>query len=231
MPNLNQVSLAILCGGRSQRFGTDKGLYAATDHEPLVVRAINSLGVNFSEINVIVRDDDQKQIYRRTLSEHVCFNGKEGVQVLADEDEQDQPPRAAISGIVTALKVSRAPYALTVAVDQFRIRAQDLDILCTSLETFSRLRSKPAVAYTNKLQGDVLPLPSLWPKDSLSRIEQCMERNILSIKAIMNHIPVIQFDPGRNYPFLIANANFQTDLNITSSATKRKEKPWPISLI
>ena len=231
MPKSNQVSLAILCGGQSQRFGTDKGLYAAADHEPLVVRAINSLSGNFSEINVIVRDNNQKRNYQRTLSKHGCFNGKESVQVLADEDEQEKPARAAISGIVTALKVSRAPYALTVAVDQFRIRAQDLDILCTSLETFSRLRSKPAVAYTNKLQGDVLPLPSLWPKDSLSNIEQCMGRNILGIKAIMNHIPVIQFDPGRNYPFLIANANFQKDLNINSSEAKHKEKPWPISLI
>lgn len=120
---------------------------------------------------------------------------------------------------------------MVLAVDQFRLREDDLETLCAGLDTFSKLPSKPAIAYTHRHQGDLLPLPSLWPKDCLRIVEQCMNDHILGVKAIMNHMPVIQFDPGRNYPFLIANANFQHDLEPTPVQHTRKERPWPISLI
>jgi molybdopterin-guanine dinucleotide biosynthesis protein A len=233
MEQLANVTLGILCGGRSQRFGSDKGLYRPDTASSLVVSAIERLAPGFSETIVIVHDEAQRELYEAELAEHLPIDALGHVRVVADRDYYQDPVRAALTGIAVGLQAIDTPYLLATAVDQIRIEHTDVAILCSNITALLSLPHHPAVAYLDPYQGGIMPLPSLWPRRGLPKVQALIREGIYELRATLENMSVIQFDPGRAFERIKSNANRKADLTPASTSRSAmdelREALWPIS--
>ena len=98
----HEVTIAILCGGRSARLGTDKGLYSPLGDEPLVARAVRLFSPFAREVLIVVRDDVQAATYLASLKQNLAGFELQCVRVVTDSMDQSAAPQAALSGITRA---------------------------------------------------------------------------------------------------------------------------------
>jgi len=172
------TGLALLCGGRSTRLGTDKGLFRPLADESMVARALRLLGNQFTEILVVVKDEEQAQLYRRELSGHDL----PGQSLLVVPDQS--ATSAALSGIEAALGATKLQAIVVLPVDQVGVRARHLDDLIAG---FSR-STAPAAAYLDTAASDILPFPSVWKKSSYERVAALREGGALSVKRALSEL-------------------------------------------
>ena len=167
----SSATLAILCGGRSQRFGTDKGLHAPLGDEPLVVRAIRLLQGAFTEILVVVRDEDQARIYEAVLKHHLAYALGAPWRIVQDITEHEADRRiysqapCALLGVSTALHHAKNSLIVAVPVDQIGVRPSHLRQLLDEGHDSDRPTSFVGD------DGTYLPFPSLWHKSHQARID------------------------------------------------------------
>ncbi len=234
MEQLANVTLGILCGGRSQRFGTDKGLFRPDGSPSLIVSAIERLAAGFSETVVIVHDEAQRELYESELAEHLPLDALGHVRIVADRDYYQDPVRAALTGIAAGLQAIDTPYLLATAVDQTRMEHPDLAILCSNITALLSLPHHPAVAYLDPYHGSIMPLPALWPRRGLPKVQALIREGIYELRATLESMSVIQFDPGRAFDRIKSNANRKMDVTVasnsdTSALDQLREVLWPIS--
>ncbi len=101
---MEKVTVAILAGGTSKRFGSEKSL-ASFHGEPLVKHMVSIARNLSSEIIVVVSDDVQEAKLREVV---------QGVRVVVD------PPssiRCALAGALTAFEYTLTPHTLLLPVD------------------------------------------------------------------------------------------------------------------
>lgn len=191
-----EVTLAILAGGRSSRFGTDKGLWRPLGDESLVVRSLRLLGQNFDEILIIVKDSEQASLYRQELD--LNLNDPEiapRIKIISDQG----PTNAALTGIHAALRQSSKSFVAIVPVDQVGIRRRHLEQLVYSQVQASAFTP---IAFTNDA-----PFPSLWPKSTASHIETLIQSGAFSVQGALRSLNATEITPNGNPNVLETNIN------------------------
>lgn len=185
------LHVAILCGGESQRFGTDKGLFCPrAKNESIVGKAIRRFLPVTKHVWIIVKDDKQRQTYQDALARELLWDENK-ISVITDCDALPEYlcQRSALTGIATALSVvpSNSMVAI-IPVDQVGIRPLHLSkLLRDAGDVTSSTRPVCFQLSSNRIE----PFPSIWPQGSkahiLSRIasgENSVIQALLSADAI-----------------------------------------------
>jgi cyclic pyranopterin phosphate synthase len=204
-----RTTLALLCGGRSVRLGTDKGLFQPLGDEPLVARAVRLLGDDFAEILVVVRDAAQAAGYERALAAHVPDAARGKVRIVHDSMRLDVQPQAALAGIATALMTAAEAQVVVVPIDQVGVRRLHLRRLITAAPPGSALSYDTAATSS----GDRRPFPSLWPRAASTRVDALIADGALSIKRVLDALGAGTLTERDFDAELDVNANTRADLD------------------
>lgn len=101
---LDNVTIAILAGGGSSRFGSEKSL-ALFKGKPLVSHMLSIAKVLTSHVIVVASNDSQQT----SISEIVT-----DIEIVLDSDDSE---KCALNGAVTAFEYSESDYTLLLPVD------------------------------------------------------------------------------------------------------------------
>lgn len=140
MPDSLQFDAALLAGGRSTRFDTDKAFFAWRG-QPLYVSQLRKLSSLRPE-----------RLWLSTNAEQRFPQVMEGVSRLIDRE----PDLGPLGGLETIFAQSRAPFLLVLAVDLPLMEADFLN----SLLAFRR-------GIVPKLEGRWEPLAALYPREAM----------------------------------------------------------------
>jgi molybdenum cofactor guanylyltransferase len=149
------ITVAVLAGGRSRRFGSDKRL-APVDGTTLLRRTLALAGEVGDDVLLVVADaaDGRRTMRRLDL-------GTDAARLVLDT-RQDVGP---VAGLEAALTAARNDLILVLAGDHPRLGRGLLDLVVTTAQ-----RSSDAVAVA--LAGPLGPEPMLtvYRRDALARI-------------------------------------------------------------
>ncbi len=201
----HDVTLAVLCGGRSARLGSDKGLYQPLGDEPLVSRAVRLNGPLFKKVLVVVRDHAQAAAYREVLETTLEDFELSTVKVVSDQDVMASAgrvlPHATIAGLQTALHFSETDRLVVLPVDQVGVRPVHL----------GRLLEARACAYADA-DGQPLPYPSVWPKASLEHLAALVEAGSYGVRSALLALDAKLVPAGEFTEELAFNGNTKEEL-------------------
>jgi len=161
----NQLTSAIMAGGKSRRFGTPK-TNALLWNRKLVDYAIKI--AKLMSDNVLVVTGEKK----------ICFDD-ESITV-----KDIFPGMGPLGGIYTALLKSPTPYVATLPCDMPFLTPEIFKFLFSCLDG-----TRPVVAVS---QSGVEPMIAIWHKSALDTIFKNIERKKLSIYATLEHLDVVK---------------------------------------
>lgn len=173
-------SLIVLCGGLSTRMGHDKGSMIYDD-KPMIIHVLNSLEMVADEILLVLRDKNQCKIYKKILTEYK-FIETPRFQLLTDI-KMDQGP---LGGILTGLKHISSDKAMVVPCDspfisqRLLIQMFELSNKYTNFDSFVPIWS----------DGNMEPLHSIYPRDSINIIEKLLEEDHKNVKTLISMLNV-----------------------------------------
>ncbi|MFW9849551.1 MAG: molybdenum cofactor guanylyltransferase [Candidatus Thorarchaeota archaeon] len=116
--NMDNVTIAILAGGNSSRFGSEKAL-AQFRGTPLVSHMIASTTGLCSRIIIVASDEEQQSMIGSVVKD---------VEIVVDADDVE---KSALNGSVTAFEYSDNEYTLILPVDTPLVKRK---LLTTLLE-------------------------------------------------------------------------------------------------
>lgn len=177
---IHEYTLAILCGGKSSRLGTDKGLYSPPGEDSLIVRALRLLGGQASEVLIVCHDPTQQSQYEAELSSCDFTARLPALKIVSDQSAMDLGmPRSALNGIATALGHAKYERVLVVAVDQLGVRKRHLLRL---VQVAGPMAEKSVVTFSDA-SGDPLPFPSIWSISALPSILSRLALGAFSVRS------------------------------------------------
>ena len=187
-PSYNDILGALICGGQSTRFGSDKRLYQ--------INGQSLFEISHKKLKKI--SGDVVCVFREHAPE--CFQ----TYHLIYDDRQARGP---VAGILAALHMSERPYVLTLPCD---IPYIEEDVLLTLCET--RSLDKIVVAHTERLE----PLVALYPRSFYEKLKQYTLENNFSLEKFIFSLPdaekkIIHFDETFSKQF--SNFNQQPSLS------------------
>jgi molybdopterin-guanine dinucleotide biosynthesis protein A len=191
-------SSIILCGGRGQRMGQDKGLVLYKG-KLLISHVLDVVIPEFRENILVFRDVDQYKKYYAHLKDYPELK-------IVYDLEQDQGP---LIGIYSGLKKSKSDSALIFPCDSPLIDTKPIRLLKNY-----PLDGHAALVPQGK-DGRLEPLHSVYEKDkTLKAIEIILgtdKRNVKSLYRFMDvkYIPVEEVDPTGKF---FVNLNRPSDL-------------------
>lgn len=203
-----QGTLAILSGGRSQRLGTDKGLYRPLGDESLFARGVRLLGDGFAEILLVTRDEAQATIYRDAVERELTEDEQRRVRIVTDASAgYSVLPEAAIAGVHTAIWSAKTEHVTILPVDQIGVRTLHLKKLSRAFADSDAL----AVAFGGE-DTEPLPFPSIWKKTARERLAARMEAGSFSVKGALSDIGAKTVEVGEYAEELERNGNTAAEL-------------------
>ena len=184
-----EVTGAILIGGKSRRLGRDK-ILLPYEGKPLVLHMYELLNGLFPRTLLIGHP-------RPEFESH-------GLTSIPDL----VPDKGVLGGIFTALTNGAAPFVFIVGVD--------MPFLKPSLITRILSHRHKVDAVIPRGPRGLEPLCALYSSSSLPTIEQSLERGILKIMAALDGLQVVspEVTPESGEPDPFININFPEDLEI-----------------
>ena len=186
---INDLSGAIIAGGKSQRFGSPKAL-ARLDHNSLLDIAVAALESLTSEILIIT---SKERIFLRY-----------DIPVVTDIVPECGP----LGGIYTALVCSRTRWIATIPCDMPLLNAEVYRWLYTC-----KAQDRPIVA---RSEFGAEPLVAIWPKSVAPVIESLLKQKKRDVKNCLYQTGAVQVDVARLMPGYqpdwFRNVNFKKDL-------------------
>lgn len=188
------LGVAVLAGGASRRFGSDKALFRIDDTGPTLIERIVTVAKQLSDEVTIIGHKQYENI-------------KLGVPVVAD----DYPQRGPLGGIATALRALLRPRVLVLACD----------MPCLSIPLLSwmaKLETDADVVVPQTNDGQFQPAHAIYRLSALPAIETALAT---SNGAVTSFFPSVRlrvisesemriFDPGLDS---IVSLNRPEDLN------------------
>lgn len=147
MSSLPAVTAAVLAGGRSRRFGSDK-LAAHLEGRPLLEHAVDAVAALAGEVLVVVGRE-------RASAAMTGLQPRRDRQVRIVADRE--PAGGPAAGLRTALELAREPTLLVVAGDMPRLAPAVLELLVRTLAAADPgIVDAVVLAYRGRMQ----PLPA-----------------------------------------------------------------------
>jgi molybdenum cofactor guanylyltransferase len=156
------LSLAILAGGNSQRFGDDKAL-ALLHGRPLLAHIVERTAGLAAETFIVT---NRPEAYARF-----------GLRLVGDL----RPGQGALGGLQTALHYATQPWLLVLACDMPLINRSLLEYMLTLTDGVE--------AVVPSLDGRPEPLHALWSKACLAPAQAALERGD---RRVVSFFPVIR---------------------------------------
>lgn len=154
----------LLCGGRSERMGQDKGLIEWRG-QPLIVRLATLLQGMFEEVLVVT---GRERRYRDLLD----------LPILEDEIKGLGP----LGGIYTGLLRSSHEYNLVAACDMPYVKPELLELLVDEIEPSSWVT-------VPQVHGFLEPLLAIYSKRCLPETERLLSAGKLRIQGLYELVP------------------------------------------
>ncbi len=158
------VQGAILCGGRSSRFGSDKALAPLLQNDLPAVVSLHNLLASL-QLNPIVLSGNANRYA-------VCH--MEGI----DDTFKNCGP---LSGLHAGLSQSHAHALLVLTVDMPQITSDDLNILLAAYQ-----KNKWPTFFT--VAHNLSPFPAIYTKDMLPQILQNLQTNEHAIQTLIKSL-------------------------------------------
>ncbi|ADP76996.1 molybdopterin-guanine dinucleotide biosynthesis protein A, MobA [Methanothermus fervidus DSM 2088] len=193
-------SAIVLCGGKSRRMGQDKGLLKINGR-PMILHVINSLKNFVDEIIVVLRDEKQKNKYKKVL------NNLKSLKIVTDE-VKDQGP---LMGIFTGLKYVKSDYSLVVPCDSPFINEK---FIKNMLNFLSKDLGAEAVV-PKHANGKIEPLHALYHKSVRKKIHKKITKNERSVTSFVKEINAIFVSAEELDPSLKSFKNLNTPSQIS----------------
>lgn len=163
------MSVVVLAGGQSRRFGQDKALLEI-DGQPLISRIVDKLSVLSDDLLIVTNDPDHYECLARSI------------RLVPDE----QPGAGALMGVYSGLRASRHPHALCVACDMPFLNVDLLAYLVGLAEGYDVVVPR---------MGDYLePLHAVYAKACLPAMRRLLTANRRQIVAFFPDVRVRYVD-------------------------------------
>lgn len=213
--NIMDFFIAILAGGRSDRFGSNKAIFKI-DGIPIISRLlleIPKLNIKPRSVFISLHDKSQKDEILESIRAHIKikktvhsefilnFTGKSGelkipLKVLFDKSEDferntNNGGRAAIFGFRSIFKAVSKGIVQVLPCDTPYFNAEIMDILISE-----RLKGNPdwEVIVPRWKNGFIEPLNSIYRAEIFfDIIEQNLLRNDLKIRSLFNENSIIKY--------------------------------------
>jgi len=188
--HLSEISVAVIAGGKSQRFGSSK-LFAEFNGKRLLDIALE-IAISICPNVMLITNED-------------AWEFDPNVQIFADNFTDMGP----LAGIQSALQNSKTEWTAVLPVDMPFLTVDIYNYLwqfCTN--------ERPVAAESAK---GLEPLVSIWPKNALDQIELSLKQGELGIFRCLKKLNAEIANPCRdmqNYnEQSFVNINKQIDLN------------------
>jgi len=181
----DSISAYILCGGKSHRMQTDKGLLLYED-KAFVLHVINAIEPITNQIVCVTKNDEYKKF---------------GFSIISDIYEAKGP----VGGIYTALKHSTTDKNLIISCDVPKITSR-------LLETYLILNSKSSeITFLSDGVSDY-PLIGMYSKSIVSEIEKAIKNNHLKLLKLIETLDYKRVIVSERDKPALLNINTKADL-------------------
>jgi molybdenum cofactor guanylyltransferase len=181
----------LLCGGKSQRMGTDKALLKL-NRQPMLLYPLKILQQWCNEI-LISSNNDQLNFL--------------GYPVIADEIKDIGP----MGGLYSCIKQSTNPYSLLLACDMPLITGELLEKMIPQNERYDVIAPMA--------NGRAEPLYALYHKHIIKKIEQHIFSNTFALQKLLSDLNVHYVKASADINELF-NANTPHELEVYGQITK-----------
>lgn len=181
-------SCIILCGGRSQRMGQDKGLMTL-DGDPLIISSLKIVEKLSDEIIMVLRDKKQLELYQKCVNDFKSKinNPNPNIKLVMDI-EIDQGP---LLGLYTGLSQIKSEGALVLPCDSPFISPYFVNKMFELKEA-----NKTCVLVPMWPDGSTEPLHSYYCKESIPVIKKQLENGYRHVKSLLDKTDVAFIDVG-----------------------------------
>lgn len=163
----DDVSAAVLAGGKSRRMGRDKAWLDLGDGQPIVQRAIDAVTLVADEVLLVANDERYRSL---------------GTRVVPDA----HPGAGVLGGIATAIAAARHPAVIIVGCDMPFLRPEALRLLIERADGWDAV--VPFAA------GERHPLHALYMKACLPTLERAIAAGRLRVSAVLEELRVRTLD-------------------------------------
>ena len=206
---MNDITVAILAGGTSKRFGSEKSL-AEFQGKPLISHMFDIAQRISSTILIVVSDEEQEEKLKPLV--------KTGQMVVDPEGE----PKCALTGALSAFEHTKTSHTLLMPVDT-PLAEPDL------LKMLIRLSPGHGAVVPSWPSGYIEPLHSVYLAEHAYALGlEVMEKGLHKMSNLLDRIQQVlfvstetlnQFDPE-----LDTFMNINTPQELTAAERKRKQK-------
>ncbi|NYB52431.1 MAG: molybdenum cofactor guanylyltransferase [Methanobacteriaceae archaeon] len=203
-------SCIILCGGRSQRMGTDKGLISL-DSKPLIIHIMQTLERLADEIILVFRDEKQLSLYEKHINHFKKHLKEDGLLIkMITDQEMDKGP---LMGLFTGLTHVESYGALVLPCDSPFISSDFVKMIFKCVEDDKTNEYSAIVPQWP--DGSVEPLHAYYHKKCLPLIKNRLKEGFNDVKSLykvvkVNYVDVNLLDPEKTS---FRNLNRPEDLN------------------
>ncbi len=160
----SQISCAVIAGGQSSRFGSDKALAAWTENRNVLGAVLEAASAVSNDVFIVA---GAKNGYREF-----------GVPVYQDII----PSKGPVGGIHTALSLARGQWVLILACDMPAASVSFIRYLC-------EVRSWAPVIVPESDSG-LEPLHALWHKSLKTVLEHYIDQGLTGARKILQDLPM-----------------------------------------
>ena len=206
---MNDITVAILTGGSSKRFGSDKAL-AEFQGKPLISHMLGIASQISSKVLVIASNEEQEEHLRAYVT---------NAQIVRDPEGE---PQCALTGAITAFEYTETKHVLLLPVDSPLAKPDLLRLLV-------QLKTGHGAVIPSWPSGYIEPLHSVYHAEhAYSHGLEVMESGLRSMQDLLNriqHILYVSTEALRQFdPELDTFVNFNTFQDLKAAELKKNRK-------
>lgn len=196
MINKTELTVAILAGGKSTRFGSPKEL--AKIRNKTLLQCSLSTAKSISDQIIVISGTKSFDLKNQVLLYHDLF-----------------PGYGPLSGVITSLYYAKTDYIAIMACDMPLLEPEVYELLIEITQ-----QGRPTVSFVS---GKLQPLVSIWQKLFLGKLEKFIPEGILCLKNILmlldaNKVDLTSYVEKRNRNIFL-NINHKKDLEQVNELT------------